>query len=236
MECVTSPGQPEFLSGPVLLLGAPGVGKGTQAQILMQAWGVPQISTGDIIRANIKGGSEMGKEFQKLVSAGHLVPDDLVNQMVAERLEQPDTARGYLLDGFPRTLPQAEWLDGHLGTNPSGLPVVAVSIEVGYTQLLGRITGRRTCPVCQTIYNVHFNPPKVEGKCDKEGAALEQRADDTEEKFAERMRVFDTQTAPVIEHYRALGRFEAVDGDHPVEVVTEKIVAALMRLRGNEGQ
>ena len=94
MECVTSPGQPEFISGPVLLLGAPGVGKGTQAQILMQAWGVPQISTGDIIRANIKGGSEMGKEFQKLVSAGHLVPDDLVNQMVAERLEQPDTARG----------------------------------------------------------------------------------------------------------------------------------------------
>lgn len=219
-----------FVPGPVLLLGAPGVGKGTQAQILMDRWGIPQISTGDIIRANIKAGTEIGRKFQELVAGGHLVPDDIVNSMVADRLSQPDCTRGFILDGFPRTLPQADWLDGHL-TQGSGLPVVAVSIEVGYTQLLGRITGRRTCPVCKSIYNVFANPPRVEGICDVEGAALEQRADDTEEKFAERMRVFDAQTAPVIEHYRALGRFEVVDGDREIGAVTGEIVAALERLR-----
>ncbi|MBS1813763.1 MAG: adenylate kinase [Acidobacteria bacterium] len=220
----------DFVPGPVLLLGAPGVGKGTQAQILMDAWGVPQISTGDIIRSNIKAGTEIGRRFQELVAGGHLVPDEIVNSMVADRLAQPDCVRGYILDGFPRTLPQADWLDGHLD-KVGGLPVVAVSIEVGYTQLLGRITGRRTCPVCKSIYNVFTSPPKVEGKCDVEGAALEQRADDTEEKFAERMRVFDAQTAPVIEHYRNLGRFEVVDGDREIETVTGEIVAALQRLR-----
>lgn len=220
----------DFVPGPVLLLGAPGVGKGTQAQILMDAWGVPQISTGDIIRSNIKAGTEIGRKFQELVAGGHLVPDDIVNAMVADRLAQADCAKGYILDGFPRTLPQAGWLDGYLD-KAGGLPVVAVSIEVGYNQLLGRITGRRTCPVCKSIYNVFSSPPKVEGKCDVEGAALEQRADDTEEKFAERMRVFDAQTAPVIEHYRTLGRFEVVDGDREIDAVTSEIVAALKRLR-----
>jgi adenylate kinase len=220
----------EFVPGPVLLLGAPGVGKGTQAQILMAQWGIPQISTGDIIRGNIKSRTPLGVEFEGLVASGHLVPDELVNGMVASRLAEPDCTRGYILDGFPRTLPQAAWLDQHLA-QVGGLPVVAVSIEVGYTQLLGRITGRRTCPVCKSIYNVFSSPPKVEGVCDVEGAALEQRADDTEEKFAERMRVFDAQTAPVIEHYRTLGRFEVVDGDREVDAVTSGIVAALGRLR-----
>ena len=225
----------DFLPGPVLLLGAPGVGKGTQAQILVERWGVPQISTGDIIRANIKSGSELGREFEALVSKGHLVPDELVNTMCADRLRQPDASRGYILDGFPRTLPQAEWLDRYLERQEekgASLPLIAVSIEVGYTQLLGRITGRRTCPVCKSIYNVYTNPPKVDGICDLEGAALEQRSDDTEEKFAERMRVFDAQTAPVIDHYRALGRFEVVDGDREMSAVTDQIVAAIKRLRG----
>ncbi len=219
-----------FVPGPVLLLGAPGVGKGTQAQILMELWGVPQISTGDIIRTNIKAKTPLGVEFEQLVASGHLVPDDLVNGMVEARLRESDCANGYILDGFPRTLPQAAWLEGALEAAGS-LPVVAVSIEVGYTQLLGRITGRRTCPVCKSIYNVFTSPPMVEGKCDLDGAALEQRADDTEEKFAERMRVFDAQTAPVIEHYRALGRFEVVDGDREIEAVTGEIVTALQRLR-----
>lgn len=219
-----------FAPGPVLLLGAPGVGKGTQAQILVEQWKIPQISTGDIIRANIKEGTEIGKKFQELVGNGHLVPDEVVNAMVADRLGKPDCVKGYILDGFPRTLPQASWLDAHLVTS-AALPVVAVSIEVGYTQLLGRITGRRTCPVCHTIYNIYSSPPKVEWKCDVEGAVLEQRADDTEEKFAERMKVFDAQTAPVIEHYRTLGRFEVVDGDREIDVVTGEIVAALERLR-----
>jgi len=221
----------DFVPGPVLLLGAPGVGKGTQAQILMEAWSIPQISTGDIIRANIAAKTPLGVEFGELVASGHLVPDDLVNAMVADRLSQSDCGRGYILDGFPRTLPQADWLDEHLA-RVKGLPVVAVSMEVGYTQLLGRITGRRTCPVCKSIYNVFSSPSKVDGVCDVEGAALEQRADDTEEKFAERMKVFHAQTAPVIEHYRTLGRFEVVDGDREVETVTGDIVAAIARLRG----
>lgn len=220
----------EFVPGPVLLLGAPGVGKGTQAQILMDQWNVPQISTGDIIRGNIKAKTPLGVEFEGLVASGHLVPDDLVNSMVATRLGEPDCAKGYILDGFPRTLPQTAWLDRHL-EQAGGVPVVAVSIEVGYNQLLGRITGRRTCPVCKSIYNVFSSPSKVEGRCDVEGAALEQRPDDTEEMFAERMRVFDAQTAPVIEHYRALGRFEVVDGDRDIHAVTEEIVSALKRLR-----
>lgn len=220
----------EFVPGPVLLLGAPGVGKGTQAQVLMEMWGIPQISTGDIIRVNIKSKTPLGVEFEGLVASGHLVPDDLVNGMVASRLAEPDCGRGYILDGFPRTLPQAAWLDGHLGSQ-GGLPVIAVSIEVGYTQLLGRITGRRTCPVCKSIYNVFTSPPKVDNVCDLDGAVLEQRADDTEEMFAERMRVFDAQTAPVIEHYRTQGRFEVVDGDREIDAVTDEIVAALKRLR-----
>ena len=144
---------------------------------------------------------------------------------------QPDTANGYILDGFPRTLPQASWLDGRLASHPEALPVVAVSIHVDYNQLLRRITGRRNCPVCQTIYNVYSNPPQRAGFCDIEGAALAQRADDTEKVFAERMRAYVAQTAPVIEHYRQLGRFAEVDGDRPIAAIAAGIVAAVERLR-----
>jgi len=231
-----------FIPGPVLLLGAPGVGKGTQAQILMDLWGIPQISTGDIIRENIKLKTPVGVEFQDLVAKGIFVPDELVNRMVALRLSQPDAARGYILDGYPRTLGQAQWLDAQLAgdgfpgqggeVTPAGkLPVVAVSIEVRYDELLRRITGRRTGPVSKRIYNIYTNPPQVEGIDDVDGQPLVQRPDDTEDVFAERMRQFADLTAPVIEHYRAQGRFEVVDGEQPVEVVTERIVAALKRLR-----
>jgi adenylate kinase len=151
--------------------------------------------------------------------------------MVAERLKEPDTARGYILDGFPRTLPQAHWLDGRLAAQQGGLPVVAVSLHVDYNQLLRRITGRRNCPVCQRIYNIYSNPPRREGLCDVEGAALVQRADDTEEVFAERMRAYAAQTAPVVEHYRANGRFAEVDGDGAIAAVAAGIVAAVERLR-----
>ena len=231
-----------FIPGPVLLLGAPGVGKGTQAQILMDLWGIPQISTGDIIRENIKLKTPVGVEFQDLVAKGIFVPDELVNRMVALRLSQPDAARGYILDGYPRTLGQAEWLDEQLAgdgfpgqsgemTVAGKLPVVAVSIEVRYDELLRRITGRRTGTVSKRIYNIYTNPPQVEGICDVDGLPLVQRPDDTEDVFAERMRQFADLTAPVIEHYRGQGRFEVVDGEQPVEVVTETIVAALKRLR-----
>jgi len=221
---------PAFVPGPVLLLGAPGVGKGKQAQILMAQFGIPQISTGDLLRSNIAKGTELGMQAKSTMEQGKLVSDELVNQMVAERLKQPDAVRGYILDGFPRTMPQAVWLDSHLGTK--ALPVVAVSMTVDYDQLLQRITGRRTCTVCKHIYNVFSNPPKVAGVCDFDCAPLEQRADDIETVFAERMKTFAAQTAPVIEHYRVLGRFEEVDGQRPVAEVTSAIEAALRRLRG----
>jgi len=234
--------------GPILLLGAPGVGKGTQAKELVKLWGIPQISTGDLLRANVATGTPLGKAAKEIMHRGELVPDSLVNEMVAVRLQEPDTAKGYILDGFPRTLAQAHWLDGRLsagdlgasrnpGTTDCGpsqtqcLPLVAVSIQVDYNQLLRRITGRRNCPVCQTIYNVYTKPPQRAGFCDIEGAALTQRADDTEKAFVERMRAYEAQTAPVIEHYRKLGRFAEVNGDGPIAAVAAGIVAAVERLR-----
>jgi len=217
--------------GPILLLGAPGVGKGTQAKELVKLWGIPQISTGDLLRANVAKGTPLGKVAKDLMGRGELVPDSLVDEMVAARLKEPDTAKGYILDGFPRTLGQAGWLDGRLASDGHSLPVIAVSIQVDYNQLLRRITGRRNCPVCGTIYNVYMNPPKRDGFCDLEGAALVQRADDTEKVFKERMRAYVGLTAPVIEHYRALGRFTEVDGDRPIGIIAAGIVAAVERLR-----
>jgi adenylate kinase len=220
-----------IIPGPILLLGAPGVGKGTQAKELVKLWGIPQISTGDLLRANVSQGTPLGIIARETMDRGELVPDSLVNEMVAARLIEPDTVRGYILDGFPRTLPQAGWLDGRLAAMQLCLPVVAVNISVDYNQLLRRITGRRNCPVCQTIYNVYSNPPKVDEICDIEGAALAQRADDTEQVFAERMRSYEALTTPVIEHYRALGRFAEVDGDRPIGEVAVGIVYAVERLR-----
>ena len=217
--------------GPILLLGAPGSGKGTQAKELVKIWGIPQISTGDLLRANVAQGTQLGRIAKEIMGRGELVPDSLVDEMVAVRLQEPDTANGYILDGFPRTLGQAGWLDGRLAAQPDSLPVVAVSIQVNYNQLLRRITGRRNCPVCQTIYNIYVNPPQRDGFCDVEGAALTQRADDTEEVFKERMRAYGALTAPVVEHYRAMGRFAEADGDRPIGAIAAGIVAAVERLR-----
>ncbi len=218
--------------GPILLLGAPGVGKGTQAKELMARWGIPQISTGDLLRDNRDHGTALGLEAKQIMAQGKLVPDELVNQMVAERLKLPDTFDGYILDGYPRTLGQAHWLDGHIGTVPRALPVIAISIRVSYTQLLRRITGRRNCPVCGSIYNIYLQPPKVDELCDLDGTPLARRSDDTEEVLEERMRTYGLLTAPVVEHYRALGRFEEVDGEQPVNEVAAGVMAAVARLRG----
>lgn len=218
--------------GPILLLGAPGVGKGTQAKALMAAWGIPQISTGDLLRANVSQGTALGLQAKAVLDRGELVSDELVNEMVAARLTQPDTNAGYILDGYPRTLGQAAWVDSHLnGNGPAALPVIAVSIEVGYNQLLRRITGRRTCPVCKSIYNIYLQPPRVDEVCDLDGTPLVRRSDDTEEVFEERMRAYESLTAPVVEHYRALGRFERVNGEQPVEAVTAAVMEAVRRLR-----
>lgn len=219
------------LPGPILLMGPPGAGKGTQAKELIKIWGIPQISTGDLLRANIAEGTPLGRTAKDIIGRGELVSDDTVNEMVAVRLLEPDTVNGYILDGFPRTLGQAKWLDGRLAGQPEALPVVAVSIKVNYNQLLRRITGRRICPVCQSIYNIYVNPPKKDGFCDIEGAELTQRADDTEEVFKERMRAYAALTAPVMDHYKALGRFAEVDGDRPIDIIAAEIVAAVERLR-----
>jgi adenylate kinase len=196
----------------------------------MAAYGIPQISTGDILRANIANGTTLGKTAKTLMDQGQLVPDDLVNQMVADRLAQPDTQRGFILDGFPRTLNQATWLDGQLNANPNTLPVVAISIVVNYEHLLRRITGRRISPSGR-IYNIYSNPPATAGRCDVDGSTLVQRPDDSEAVFSERMKTFEARTAPVVEHYRKQGRFEEINGDQPVEQVTPDIEAALTRLR-----
>jgi adenylate kinase len=219
------------LPGPILLLGAPGSGKGTQSDQLVKLWNIPHISTGDLLRANMARGTALGKVAQQSVTRGELVHDSLVNEMVAARLKEPDAVDGYILDGFPRTLGQAHWLDDRLASEGQSLPVIAVSIQVDYNQLLRRITGRRNCPVCATIYNVYMNPPKRDGFCDVEGAALVQRADDTEQVFKERMRAYAGLTAPVVEHYRDLGRFAEVDGDRPIREIAAGIVAAVERLR-----
>lgn len=237
--------QSTFIPGPVLLLGAPGVGKGTQAKRLMSEFEIPQISTGDLLREHRRNHTELGLLADELMSQGKLVPDELVNDMVAERLQQPDTHGGFILDGYPRTLQQAEWLDGYLrqatekasggkgaeAAVGAGLPVVAVHLVVGEDVLLRRITGRRISPT-GNIYNIFTNPPKVEGICDIDGGELVQRADDREDVFRERMRAFAAQTAPVIEYYRTHGnRFAEADGDREPDQVTEAIRATLLQMR-----
>jgi adenylate kinase len=214
----------------VLLLGAPGVGKGTQAKRMMEEFSIPQISTGDLLREHRKNHTKLGLLADELMDKGQLVPDDLVNDMVAERLKLPDTEHGYILDGFPRTLNQAEWLDGQLLAYM--LPVVAVTIVVPRKDLVERITGRLICPVCGTIYNIYTEPPKVAGVCDLEGAKLTQRSDDTKTVFEERMKAFEAKTAAVIEYYRSHGnRFAEVDGNLPMDEVTQAIRSALLGLR-----
>jgi adenylate kinase len=222
----------KFLPGPILMIGPPGAGKGTQAKNVMAAWDIPQISTGDLLRGNVAKGTELGLKAKEIMGRGDLVSDDLVNQMVAVRLTEPDCVRGFILDGFPRTLGQAEWLDQHLSARADALPLIAIRLKVDYHQLMRRITGRRSCPTCGSIYNVYLKPPKVDELCDLDGTPLERRSDDTEEVFSKRLREYEAQTAPVVAHYSALGRLQEMDGDQPVSAVTAGILAAVKRLRG----
>lgn len=215
----------------MLLLGAPGVGKGTQAKALMAAYGVPQISTGDLLRQNRVDHTALGLLADDIMQRGGLVPDGLVNRMVAERLSGVDCARGFVLDGFPRTLAQANWLDEHLAGSGRA-PLVAVAINVVHDELLRRITGRRISRMGR-IYNIYTQPPLVQGICDVDGSELQQRNDDTEQVFEARMKTFYEQTAPVVAHYRATDRFAEVDGSLGIDEVTDEVKLALLRLRSS---
>ena len=216
--------------GPIVLLGAPGAGKGTQSHNITQHYRIPQVSTGDLLREHVKQGTQLGQQVQALIARGELVSDHLVCDIVAWRLREPDAQRGFVLDGFPRAQKQAVWLDAFLkfeffetGKWPAWLPIV-VRIQVDYNKLLLRITGRRTCPTCGRIYNVHSQPPLVAETCDVDGSKLFIRDDDREEVIRERLATYERQTKPVADYYERLGRVVTIDGDRPVDEVTVSIV------------
>ncbi len=219
--------------GPIILLGAPGAGKGTQAKRIAAHFGIPQVSTGDLLRDHVSRATGLGREAKSIMDKGELVPDKLVCDMVAERLAQPDCARGFILDGFPRTAAQAEWLDGFLTqelakTQASAeLPPVVIDIAVGYNQLLQRLTGRRSCPTCGRIYNVHFQPPRIADICDVDGGRLATRRDDCELVISERLKAYERQTQPLAEHYRRQGRLVKVDGEQAAEAVSAGVLGAI---------
>ena len=194
-----------------ILLGPPGAGKGTQAKMLTERYGVPQVSTGDILRAAVAAGTPLGKEAKTYMDRGALVPDEVVIGIVRDRLGEPDCRKGYLLDGFPRTVAQAEALSRMLKKLGAPLPRVA-SLEVGEEELVKRLSGRRTCPACGELFHVESHPPRVEGICDKCGGRLIQREDDREETIRRRLQVYRKETEPLIGYYQNQGLLKTVNG------------------------
>ena len=210
----------------IILLGPPGAGKGTQAKMLIDKYEIPQISTGDILRAAVKEGTPLGKEAKSYMDKGGLVPDSVVIGIVEERIQEPDCVKGYMLDGFPRTVPQAEALDGMLSTLSAQIDHV-VSIEVANEELIKRLTGRRTCRECGTGYHVMFDPPKAEGVCDKCGGELYQRDDDNEATVRSRLDVYESQTLPLIDYYKVQGKIRPIDGVGDMKEIFERITTVL---------
>ena len=206
----------------IILLGAPGAGKGTQAEFISKRYHIPAISTGNMIRAAVQSGSALGRKIQGIIDQGQLVPDDIVIEMIRERLSHPDCADGYLLDGFPRTIPQAEAL------TKMGLAVdVLLSIDVDDREILRRMTGRRICLLCGATFHVESNPPKESGICDKCGATLSIRNDDALSTVEKRLAVYHSQTEPIKDYYAALGKLKSVNGIGSVEAVSQAIFALL---------
>ncbi len=210
----------------VIFLGPPGAGKGTQAKEAARALGVPHLSTGDMFRDHVGRGTELGRLAQPIMERGELVPDEIVLGMVEDRLTRPDCASGCVLDGFPRTLPQAEKLDQILGRGGFGRPVV-VHIAVGAELLVRRLTGRRTCRVGGEIYNIFDRPPKTPGRCDQDGGELVQRADDREEVIRERLAAYERQTRPLVEYYTRLQALVDVDGAPAADAVAAQVMRAV---------
>jgi len=206
----------------LVLLGAPGAGKGTQAKMLIEKYRIPQISTGDILRKAVADGTPLGKEAKVIMDKGELVPDKIVLGLVDERVKQDDCKKGFILDGFPRNTVQAEALDKLL--NDIKMPLdSALSVDVPKEDLMKRLTGRRTCKSCQQMYNIYFTPPKKEGACDKCGGELFQRGDDKEETIKKRLDVYDAQTAPLIDYYKKKGILKSVVGTGSIDEIFKKV-------------
>jgi adenylate kinase len=207
----------------LIFLGAPGAGKGTQAREVSKHFSIPQISTGDILREAVRNQTPLGLAAKAKMEAGELVPDEVVCGIVEQRISQPDCEGGFILDGFPRTLGQAECLNRMLQAKGKGNPLV-LDIQVDPDLLLKRLTGRRTCSVCGEIYNIYFNPPKVDGVCDKDGGKLLQRADDSEETIRQRLVAYEKQTSPLIDYYRRKGVLREVDGKRGPEPIAKELI------------
>jgi len=212
----------------VIFLGPPGAGKGTQAKRLSELCGVPHLSTGDMLREHVTDGTELGRLAKPYMERGEFVPDDLVLKMVQHRLRRDDCVKGFVFDGFPRTLPQAEKLTEILAGDGFARPIV-LHFEVDRLLLLRRLTGRRNCPVCGTIYHVYDRPPRVAGICDNDGSTLIQRSDDNEEVIAPRLDAFYRQTEPLVRYYTEQGVLEHLDAVGEVESVTRSVVSAVER-------
>jgi len=214
----------------VIFLGPPGAGKGTQARELSREWGVPQIATGEMLRDAVAAGTPLGREAKRVMDSGGLVPDDVMIGLIAERLRQPDAARGFILDGFPRTIAQAEALDRLLKDLGHSLDAV-LYFQVSEPELLRRLTGRRLCRQCQTAYHLVSAPPRRPGVCDRCGGELYQRPDDSEETVRRRLEVYSRQTAPLLDYYGGRGRLTTIDGEGSVESIAAAIRRAVSEPR-----
>jgi len=211
----------------LVFFGAPGVGKGTQAQRLAAQERIPQVSTGEILRESVKQGTPLGLQAKGFMEAGKLVPDDVVIGLAREKLTSPECSRGYILDGFPRTVAQAEALDRMFQeTGSHGLDHV-ISFDVPNDQIIRRLSGRRSCPACQTVYHIDHDPPKLEGRCDKCGDALVQRVDDKPETVESRLKVFDQQTSPLVAYYQKRGLLRRVDSTGDISEVYRRLLKVL---------
>lgn len=209
----------------LIIFGPPSAGKGTQAQRLSGKYGIPQIATGDLLREAVAKQTPLGKKIKSYLDSGRLGPDDLIVQLISERVSRPDCEDGYILDGFPRTIGQAEELDKMTDVD------LVLNIVVDFEALVERAVGRRICGDCAAVYHVRFNPPKVQGICDKCGSQLVQRDDDKEETVRNRLKIYMEQTAPLVEHFKAKGILVDVDGSRGIDGVFDQMVHSIERVR-----